>query len=235
MNSHHPKSQVTSKEQALNPENELRRTWPRCHVSLEKSSKNHKPLEKWAKPNLSPDVTPRPANFYSKNFRGFATWWSQIRQNYQPFWPPFRMAKIGERAGWSAVWYSSLSGWEKSAQFKLKKGGQGPAKKPRYDAAEQRPAWVKGSVAEAVRREGGHERGGGPSRRPYNPYYGWKGGYQPRGSAVASYKRGGNGGGQTTYPSTSGSGTGTARGRGESRGRGFRGPRRANRGRGRPW
>jgi hypothetical protein len=46
MNSHRPKSQVTSKEQALNPEKELRRTWPRCHVSLVKSSKNHKPLEK---------------------------------------------------------------------------------------------------------------------------------------------------------------------------------------------
>jgi hypothetical protein len=120
---------------------------------------------------------------------------------------------------------------EKEAE---EKGGQGPAKKPRYDAAEHRPAWVKGSVAEAVRREGGHERGGGPSRRPYNPYY-WKGGYQPRGSAGASYKRGGNGGGQTAYPSTSGSGTGASRGRGESRGRGFRGPRRANRGRGRPW
>jgi hypothetical protein len=48
MNSHRPKSQVTSKEQALIPEKEIRRTrkWPRCHVSLEKSSKNHKPLEK---------------------------------------------------------------------------------------------------------------------------------------------------------------------------------------------
>jgi hypothetical protein len=45
MNSHRPKSQVTSKEQALIPEKEIRRTWPRCHVSLEKSSKNHKPLE----------------------------------------------------------------------------------------------------------------------------------------------------------------------------------------------
>ena len=68
MNSHRPKSQVTSKEPALNPEKELRRTWARCHVSLEKSSKNHKPLEKWAKPNLSPDVTPRPANFYGEYF-----------------------------------------------------------------------------------------------------------------------------------------------------------------------
>ncbi len=46
MNSHRPKSQVTSKEQALIPEKEIRRKWPRCHVSLEKSSKNHKPLEK---------------------------------------------------------------------------------------------------------------------------------------------------------------------------------------------
>ncbi len=68
MNSHRPKSQVTSKEQALIPEKESRRTWPRCHVSLEKSSKNHKPLEKWAKPNLSPDVIPRPANFYGEYF-----------------------------------------------------------------------------------------------------------------------------------------------------------------------
>ena len=27
---------------------------------------------------------------------------------------------LGERAGWSAVWYSLLTGWEKSTQFKLK-------------------------------------------------------------------------------------------------------------------
>ena len=36
------------------------------------------------------------------------------------FFSPLRMAKIGERARWSAVWSSSLTGWEKSAQFKLK-------------------------------------------------------------------------------------------------------------------
>ncbi len=36
------------------------------------------------------------------------------------FFSPLRMAKIGERAGWSAVWYSSLTGWEKSALLKLK-------------------------------------------------------------------------------------------------------------------
>ncbi len=68
MNSNRPKSQVTSKEQALIPEKELRRTWPRCYVSLEKSSKNQKPLEKWANSNLSPDVTPRLANFYGEYF-----------------------------------------------------------------------------------------------------------------------------------------------------------------------
>ncbi len=53
-------------------------------------------------------------------FRGFATWWSQIRQNYPPFWLAIQDGKNRERAGWSAVWYSSLTGWEKSAQFKLK-------------------------------------------------------------------------------------------------------------------
>jgi hypothetical protein len=69
MNSHRPRSQNTAKEQALIPEKESRRTWPRCHVSSEKSSKNHKPLEKWAKPNLLPDVTPQPANFCGEYFR----------------------------------------------------------------------------------------------------------------------------------------------------------------------
>ncbi len=55
MNSHRPRSQNTTKEQALIPEKDSKRIRPRCHVSLEKSSKNYKPLEKWAKPNLLPD------------------------------------------------------------------------------------------------------------------------------------------------------------------------------------
>ncbi len=121
---------------------------------------------------------------------------------------------------------------EKEAE---EKGIQGPAKKPRYDAAEHRPAWVKGSVAEAVRRGGGNEGGGGPSRPPYKQYPGWRGGYQGCGSGGASFKRGGGGGGRTFYPSNSRSGSGHSKGRGEGRGRGFRGPRRANRGWGRPW
>jgi len=62
MNSHRPRSQNTAKEQALIPEKDSKRKRPRCHVSLEKSSKNYKTLEKWAKPNPLPDVTPQPAN-----------------------------------------------------------------------------------------------------------------------------------------------------------------------------
>ncbi len=69
MNSHRPRSQNTAKEQALIPEKDSKRKRPRCHVSLEKSSRNYKPLEKWAKPNLLPDVTPQPANFSGKYFR----------------------------------------------------------------------------------------------------------------------------------------------------------------------
>ncbi len=84
MNSHRPRSQNTAKEQALIPEKDSKRTWSRCHVSLEKSSKNYKPLEKWAKPNLLPDITPQPANFSGEYFRRFATWWSQIRHSGWP-------------------------------------------------------------------------------------------------------------------------------------------------------
>ncbi len=69
MNSHRPRSQNTAKEWALIPEKETTRKRPRSHVSLEKSSKNYKPLEKWAKPNLLPDVTPQPANFSGDYFR----------------------------------------------------------------------------------------------------------------------------------------------------------------------
>ncbi len=36
------------------------------------------------------------------------------------FFSPLRMAKTGERAGWFAVWSSSLTGWQKPAQFKRK-------------------------------------------------------------------------------------------------------------------
>jgi hypothetical protein len=59
---------------------------------LEKSSKNHKPLEKWAKPNLLPDVTPQPANFYGEYFR-------RICHVVNPD-PPEFFAVFSRHSGW---------------------------------------------------------------------------------------------------------------------------------------
>ena len=36
------------------------------------------------------------------------------------FFLPNKLAKGGERAGWIAVWSSSLTGWKKSAQFRTR-------------------------------------------------------------------------------------------------------------------
>ena len=36
------------------------------------------------------------------------------------FFLPNKLAKLGERAGWIAVWSSSLTGWQKPAQFKTR-------------------------------------------------------------------------------------------------------------------
>jgi hypothetical protein len=36
------------------------------------------------------------------------------------FFLPLKLAKTGERAGWIAVWSSSLTGWKKPAQFNTK-------------------------------------------------------------------------------------------------------------------
>ncbi len=117
MNSHRPRSQNTSKEQALIPEKDSQRIRPRCHVSLEKSSKNYKPLEKWAKPNLLPDITPQPANFSGEYFR-------RICHVVEPD-PPELSAVFSchsgwPKQGWFAVWSSSLTGWQKPAQFKTR-------------------------------------------------------------------------------------------------------------------
>jgi hypothetical protein len=91
------------------------------------------------------------------------------------------------------------------------KGGQGPSKKPRYDAAEHRPAWVKGSVAEAVRRDSGGQAGA-----PFKQPPGWRGGYQTGGVSGSGYRGGGGPGG-------GGGHGGGARGGGGVRGGGARG------------
>jgi hypothetical protein len=99
MNSHRPRSQNTAKEQALIPEKDSKRIRPRCHVSLEKSSKT---ISRWKnEPNQTSSLTSLHSQltFLASIFGGFATWWSQIRQNYLPFFLPLRLAKTGERAG----------------------------------------------------------------------------------------------------------------------------------------
>ncbi len=111
MNSHCPRSQNTAKEQALIPEKDSKRKRPRCHVSLEKSSKNYKPLEKWAKPNLLPDVTPQPANFSGKYFRRICHVVEPDPEFSAVFSCHSKWPKHGKRAGWIAVWSSSLKGW----------------------------------------------------------------------------------------------------------------------------
>ena len=112
MNSHRPRSQNISKESTLNPEKDSSIKRPRSHVSLEKSSQNYKPLEKWAKPNLPPDITPHPSyclgeciwrvcHVVKPEPREFLAILTSQRN-----WP-----RTGERAGWIVVWPSSLTGW----------------------------------------------------------------------------------------------------------------------------
>jgi hypothetical protein len=107
------------------------------------------------------------------------------------------------------------------------KESQGPSKKPRYDAAESRPAWVKGSVAEAVRRGGG----GGQPRPPFKQP--WRGGNQARGGRGGT-NHGKGTGGDSRFHYNYGSRSGQPRGRGGNRGRGYGAPRGPHRGRGHP-
>ena len=111
--SHRPRSQNILKERALNPEKDSRfKIHPRSQVSLEKSSQNYKPLEKWAKPNLTQASPPPPA-------KSDGVYFPRVFHVVIPDPPKLSAVltrrsgwqKSGERAGWSAVWYNSLTGW----------------------------------------------------------------------------------------------------------------------------
>ncbi len=112
MNSHRPRSQNIPKESTLNPEKDSSIKRPRSHVSLEKSSQNYKPLENWAKPNLPPDVTPQPANSFEECiWRVCHVVKPEPREFLAILTSQRNRPRTGERAGWIAVWYSSLTGW----------------------------------------------------------------------------------------------------------------------------
>jgi hypothetical protein len=125
-------------------------------------------------------------------------------------------------------------GEERAAE---EKGEQRPAKKPRYDAAEHRPAWVKGSVAEAVRRDSSGQAGA-PFKQPSS----WRGGYQTGGASGSGYRGGGGRGGSSSRGrggdssrGGGGGGSGSGRGGADNRGGGYGYPRGFYKGRGRPW
>ncbi len=100
------------KNPAFHNEKESRRTWPRCHVSLEKSSKNYSRWENEPNQTSCKCPPPPPAKSKGKYF------WRVFQVVIQK--PPNLCAiasrhsglqLLGERAGWSAVWYNSLTGW----------------------------------------------------------------------------------------------------------------------------
>ncbi len=112
MNSHRPRSQNISKESTLNPEKDSTIKRPRSHVSLEKSSQNYKPLENWAKPNLLLDVTPQLANSFGECiWRVCHVVKPEPREILAILISQINWPRTGERAGWIAVWSSSLTGW----------------------------------------------------------------------------------------------------------------------------
>jgi uncharacterized membrane protein YgcG len=142
-------------------------------------------------------------------------------------------------------------GEERAAEEKEE---QRPTKKPRYDAAERRPAWVKGSVAEAVRRDSSGQAGA-PFKHPSNlrggaggSWYrggGGRGGSSGRGRGSDSSRGGGGGRGGSgvrggvnrgSGPRGGGArGSGSGRGGNDNRGGGYGYPRGHYKGRGRPW
>ncbi len=111
-NSHHLKSWILSKDAAFHNEKESRRTWPRSQVSLEKSSKNYSCWEN--EPNQTSWKRPPPPPAKSNG-----EYFPRVLHVAIPD-PPNSPAVathhsgwqlLGERAGWSAVWYNSLTGW----------------------------------------------------------------------------------------------------------------------------
>ncbi len=106
---------------AFHNEKESRRTWPRCHVSLEKSSEIYKPLKKMSQTKPHPSVPPHPPSQIASIFHGFSTWWSQICRIHPPFWPAVQDGKNqGRGRDDLGVWYSSLTGLWFAPKFKLK-------------------------------------------------------------------------------------------------------------------
>ncbi len=68
-------SRIISKEPQENTEEESKIIQARSHINSEKSSRNYKPSDEWAKPNFTPDVKPPPKPVLGCVFWRLCTWW----------------------------------------------------------------------------------------------------------------------------------------------------------------
>ncbi len=84
-NSRHPEAKLTSKDALFKKEKESARTMARCHVSLEKSSKNYIRRESEPSQAATHSVPPPPLGQTASFESGFSTWWSKIRQEKAPW------------------------------------------------------------------------------------------------------------------------------------------------------
>ncbi len=110
--SHHLKSWILSKDAAFHNEKESRRTWPRSQVSLEKSSKNYSRWENEPNQTSCKRPPPPPAKSNGEYFQRVF----HVATPDPPNSPVVATRHsewqlLGARAGWSAVWYNSLTGW----------------------------------------------------------------------------------------------------------------------------
>ncbi len=68
-------SRIISKEPQENTEEESEIIQARSHINSEKSTRNYKPSDEWAKPNFTPDVMPPPKPVLGCVFWRLCTWW----------------------------------------------------------------------------------------------------------------------------------------------------------------
>ncbi len=98
-------------------EKESKRIRARCQVSFEKSSKNYSHCEN--EPSQAKCIA-SPLPHHLVNWRMFLAGFPRGGPESTKFIRHGDPPLLGERAGWSVVWYNSITDWKFSAQFKVK-------------------------------------------------------------------------------------------------------------------
>ncbi len=96
-------------------EKEPERTLARCHLSLEKSSKNYIRCESEPSQAATSSVPPYPQAKRRVLEAGFPRGEAKSAKKRRHKNPTFR-----EKVGWSADWYNSIMDWKFCAQLKMK-------------------------------------------------------------------------------------------------------------------